>query len=53
MVARKESEPGPTTNQNRTTSERKSDRELVITRSFDAPARLPRRPWRSTASTSK
>jgi len=31
--------------QNRTTVERKSDRELVVTRSFDAPARIVFEAW--------
>jgi uncharacterized protein YndB with AHSA1/START domain len=39
MAARSESEPGPTT------VERKSDRELVITRTFNAPARLVFQAW--------
>lgn len=43
MVARRESEPAPM--RNRTTSERKSARELVITRTFDAPARLVFEAW--------
>ena len=43
MVARREGEPAPT--RNRTTSERRSDRELVITRAFDAPARLVFEAW--------
>ena len=43
MVARSEGEPAPT--RNRTTSERRSDRELVITRTFDAPARLVFEAW--------
>jgi len=43
MVARREGEPAPT--RNRTTSERRSDRELVITRTFDAPARLVFEAW--------
>ena len=43
MVARRESEPAPV--RNRTTSERRSDRELVITRTFDAPARLVFEAW--------
>ena len=43
MVARRESEPAPTSN--RTTSERKSDRELIIRRTFDAPARLVFEAW--------
>ena len=45
MVAKRESEPNPVKSQNRTTSERKSDRELVITRTFDAPARLVFEAW--------
>jgi uncharacterized protein YndB with AHSA1/START domain len=43
MVARKESKPAPLSK--RTTSERKSDRELVVTRTFDAPARLVFEAW--------
>ena len=43
MVARRESEPAPVGH--RTTSERKSDRELVIRRTFDAPARLVFEAW--------
>jgi uncharacterized protein YndB with AHSA1/START domain len=43
VVARRESEPAPTSN--RTTSERKSDRELIVTRTFDAPARLVFEAW--------
>ena len=43
MAARSENESAPTTN--RTTSERKSERELVTTRSFDAPARLVFEAW--------
>jgi uncharacterized protein YndB with AHSA1/START domain len=35
----------PTPVQNRTTVERKSDRELVVTRTFDAPARLVFEAW--------
>ena len=34
---------------NRTTSERKSDREMVITRTFDAPARLVFEAWTTPA----
>jgi hypothetical protein len=30
---------------NRTTVERRSDRELVVTRSFDAPARIVWEAW--------
>ena len=47
MVARRESEPAPV--RNRTTSERKSERELVITRTFDAPARLVFEAWTTPA----
>lgn len=43
MVPRRESEPDPMSH--RTTSERKSDRELIITRTFDAPARLVFEAW--------
>jgi uncharacterized protein YndB with AHSA1/START domain len=43
MAARKESEPAPM--QNRTTVERKSERELVVTRSFNAPARIVYEAW--------
>ena len=39
MVARKESEA------HRTTVEKKSDREVVVTRTFDAPARLVFEAW--------
>jgi len=38
MDTRRESEP--TSTQNRTTVERKSDRELVVTRSINGPARI-------------
>jgi uncharacterized protein YndB with AHSA1/START domain len=41
MTARNESGSAP----NRTTSERKSERELVTTRTFDAPARLVFEAW--------
>lgn len=43
MNARKESERNPM--KNRTTVERKSERELVVTRTFDAPARLVFEAW--------
>ena len=43
MVARRECEPAPM--RSRTTSERKSERELVITRTFDAPPRLVFEAW--------
>ena len=41
MDAEKESEP----TKNRTTVERKSERELVVTRTFDAPARIVFKAW--------
>src|SRR4029450_5947013 len=41
MEARKQSEPA----MKRTTVQRKSDRELVVTRTFDAPARLVFEAW--------
>ena len=43
MDARRESEPTPMTN--RTTVERKSERELVVTRTFDASARIVFEAW--------
>src|SRR5579872_2710231 len=43
MGARTESEPTPM--KNRTMVERKSERELVVTRTFDAPARLVFEAW--------
>src|SRR5262245_33243307 len=43
MDARKESEP--TSMKNQTTVERKSDRELVVRRTFNAPARLVFEAW--------
>src|SRR5271154_7448997 len=43
MDARTESEPTPM--QNRTTVERKSERELVLTRTFNGPARLVFEAW--------
>jgi uncharacterized protein YndB with AHSA1/START domain len=43
MDARSESEPTPM--KNRTTAERKSERELVVTRTFDAPARIVFEAW--------
>ena len=42
MDARRETEPGP---KNRTTVERTSDREVVVTRNFNAPARLVFEAW--------
>src|SRR5688572_30045375 len=43
MDARRETEPAPM--KNRTTVERKSDREVVVTRTFNAPARLVFEAW--------
>lgn len=43
MDARREGEPTPT--RNRTTVERTSDREVVVTRTFDAPARIVFEAW--------
>lgn len=43
MDARSESEPTPV--KSRTTSERTSERELVVTRTFDAPARIVFEAW--------
>src|SRR5579863_610193 len=43
MDARRESEPTPI--KSRTTVERKSERELVVTRTFDAPARIVWEAW--------
>src|SRR5664279_5465555 len=43
MNARKESELAPM--KNRTTVERKSEREVVVTRTFDAPPRLVFEAW--------
>ena len=43
MDARRESEP--TLMKNRTTVERTSDRELVVTRTFDGPARIVFEAW--------
>ena len=43
MDARRESEPTPMTN--RTTVERTSERELVVTRTFNAPARIVFDAW--------
>ena len=43
MDARRESEPTPM--KNRTTVERKSDRELVVTRTINGPARLVFEAW--------
>src|SRR5688572_24190120 len=43
MDARRESEPTPM--KNRTTVERKSDRELVVTRLINGPARIVFEAW--------
>jgi uncharacterized protein YndB with AHSA1/START domain len=43
MDARRETEPAPM--KNRTTVERKSDREIVVTRTFNAPARIVFEAW--------
>ncbi len=43
MDARRESEPSPV--KNPITVERKSDRELVVTRTFNGPARLVFEAW--------
>jgi uncharacterized protein YndB with AHSA1/START domain len=43
MDTGRESEPTPM--KNRTTAERKSERELVVTRTFDAPARIVFEAW--------
>ena len=43
MDARRKSEPTPV--ENRTTVERKSERELVVTRTFNAPARIVFEAW--------
>lgn len=43
MDARKESDPAPLTN--RTTVERKSEREVVVTRTFNGPARIVFEAW--------
>src|SRR6185295_3108590 len=43
MDARRESEPTPV--KNRTTVEQKSEREVVVTRTFNAPARIVFEAW--------
>src|SRR5215469_11564416 len=43
MDARSESEPTPV--KNLTTAERKSERELIVTRTFNAPARIVFEAW--------
>ena len=43
MNARNDGEPRPT--KNRTTVEPKSEREIVVTRTFDAPARIVFKAW--------
>ena len=45
MDARTESEPTTMTMNNRTTVERKSERELVVTRTFNGPARIVFEAW--------
>ena len=45
MEARRAREGEPTSTKNRTTVERKSEREIVVTRSFDAPARIVFEAW--------
>ena len=47
MNARKDSEPNTT--KNRTTVEPKSEREIVVTRTFDAPARIVFQAWTTPA----
>jgi uncharacterized protein YndB with AHSA1/START domain len=47
MDARRESEPTPI--KNRTTVERKSEREVVVTRTFNAPARIVFEAWTTPA----
>ena len=47
MNARKDSEPDTT--KNRTTVEPKSEREIVVTRTFDAPARIVFQAWTTPA----
>jgi uncharacterized protein YndB with AHSA1/START domain len=43
MAAGKDAEPGPV--KNRTTVERKSERELIVTRTFKAPSRIVFEAW--------
>ena len=47
MNARKDNEPDTT--KNRTTVEPKSEREIVVTRTFDAPARIVFQAWTTPA----
>lgn len=47
MSANKDSEQNPT--MNRTTVEAKSEREIVVTRTFDAPARIVFQAWTTPA----
>src|SRR6186997_1938254 len=47
MNARKDSEPNTT--KNRTTVEAKSEREIVVRRTFDAPARIVFQAWTTPA----
>jgi hypothetical protein len=44
MEDRRDSQPNPM--KNRTTVERKSDRELVVTRTFNGPAHIVFEAWR-------
>ena len=43
MAGKRDNEPTPT--DNRTTVERKSERELIVTRTFDGPARIVFEAW--------
>src|SRR6185436_14247880 len=45
MDARRERASEPTPMKNRTTVERKSEREIVVTRTFDGPARIVFEAW--------
>jgi uncharacterized protein YndB with AHSA1/START domain len=47
VSAKRDSEPNPT--KNRTTVESRSEREIVVTRTFDAPARLVFQAWTTPA----
>ena len=42
-------DPEPDTTKNRTTVEAKSEREIVVTRTFDAPARIVFQAWTTPA----
>ena len=50
MDAKRESEPTPM--KNRTTVERKSERELVVTRTFNGPARIVFEAWTAPSCSS-